>query len=158
MKNLDVAYGSKFVANNYGVFAVEGLSVMFELCVVKLMIGLGFVVEGGEVMFVDCVVSGCVLYGFVGLGDSIGLSGSGRVTLEWCMFDGNNVNGVLICGGVVVYMWYCMLNGNKCYGVELIDCEGEIELSEFRNNAKGFINAINGAEIYVVVLNDVSVL
>ena len=40
----------------------------------------------------------------------------------------------------------------------MIDCEGEIESSELRNNAKGSINATNGAETYVVVSNDVSVL
>ena len=158
VKNLDVAHGSKSVANNYGVFAVEGSSATFESCAVKSTTGSGFAVEGGEVTLVDCVASGCASHGFVGLGDSTGLPGSGRATLERCTFDGNNANGALIRGGVVVHMRHCTLNGNKRYGVELIDCEGEIESSELRNNAKGSINATNGAETYVVVSNDVSVL
>jgi hypothetical protein len=158
VKNLDVAHGSKSVANNYGVFAVEGSSATFESCAVKSTTGSGFAVEGGEVTLVDCVASGCASHGFVGLGDSTGLPGSGRATLERCTFDGNNANGALIRGGVVVHMRRCTLNGNKRYGVELIDCEGEIESSELRNNAKGSINATNGAETYVVISNDVSVL
>ena len=158
VKNLDVAHGSKSVANNYGVFAVEGSSATFESCAVRSTTGSGFAVEGGEVTLVDCVASGCASHGFVGLGDSAGLPGSGRATLERCTFDSNNANGALIRGGVVVHVRHCTLNGNKRYGVELIDCEGEIESSELRNNAKGSINATNGAETYVVVSNDVSVL
>ena len=41
--------------------------------------------------------------------------------------------------------------GNGRYGVELIDCEGELSGNDFARNAKGATIATNGAERFVKI-------
>jgi len=154
IRNVAVAHGSKSVANNYGVFATEGSSATFESCEVNSTTGAGFGIEGAEVALVDCAASGCASHGLVGLGDSSGLPGSGTVTLERCAFERNGANGALIRGGAVVHMSSCALNENGRYGVELIDCEGDVKGNQLRRNAKGPVSATRGAEDFVVVENN----
>ena len=154
IRNLAVAHGSKSVANNYGIFAQEETSATFESCEVTSTTGSGFGIEGAEVELIDCVASGCASHGLVGLGDSSGVPGSGTVTLERCAFERNGANGALIRGGAVVHMSSCSLNGNGRYGVELIDCEGEVTGNRLKNNGKGPVSATRGAEDFVILENN----
>lgn len=154
IRNLAVAHGSKSVANNYGIFSAEGTSATFESCEVTSTTGSGFGIEGAEVELIDCVASGCASHGLVGLGDSSGVPGSGTVTLERCAFERNGANGALIRGGAVVHMSSCSLSGNGRYGVELIDCEGEVTGNRLEKNGKGPVSATRGAEDFVILENN----
>lgn len=154
IRNLAVAHGSKSVANNYGIFSREGTSATFESCEVTSTTGSGFGIEGAEVELIDCVASGCASHGLVGLGDSSGVPGSGTVTLERCAFERNGANGALIRGGAVVHMSSCSLSGNGRYGVELIDCEGEVTGNRLEKNGKGPVSATRGAEDFVILENN----
>ena len=154
IRNLAVAHGSKSVANNYGIFSAEGTSATFESCEVTSTTGSGFGIEGAEVELIDCVASGCASHGLVGLGDSSGAPGSGTVTLERCAFERNGANGALIRGGAVVHMSSCSLSGNGRYGVELIDCEGEVTGNRLEKNGKGPVSATRGAEDFVILENN----
>ena len=154
IRNLAVAHGSKSVANNYGIFSRERTSATFESCEVTSTTGSGFGIEGAEVELIDCVASGCASHGLVGLGDSSGAPGSGTVTLERCAFERNGANGALIRGGAVVHMSSCSLSGNGRYGVELIDCEGEVTGNRLEKNGKGPVSATRGAEDFVILENN----
>ena len=154
IRNLAVVHGSKSVANNYGIFSAEGTSATFESCEVTSTTGSGFGIEGAEVELIDCVASGCASHGLVGLGDSSGVPGSGTVTLERCAFERNGANGALIRGGAVVHMSSCSLSGNGRYGVELIDCEGEVTGNRLEKNGKGPVSATRGAEDFVILENN----
>ena len=154
IRNLAVAHGSKSVANNYGIFSAEGTSATFESCEVTSTTGSGFGIEGAEVELIDCVASGCASHGVVGLGDSSGAPGSGTVALERCAFERNGANGALIRGGAAVRMSSCSLSGNGRYGVELIDCEGEVTGNRLEKNGKGPVSATRGAEDFVILENN----
>ena len=125
-----------------------------ESCEVTSTTGSGFGIEGAEVELIDCVASGCASHGLVGLGDSSGAPGSGTVTLERCAFERNGANGALIRGGAVVHMSSCSLSGNGRYGVELIDCEGEVTGNRLEKNGKGPVSATRGAEDFVIFENN----
>lgn len=154
IRNLAVVHGSKSVANNYGIFSREGTSATFESCEVTSTTGSGFGIEGAAVELIDCVASGCASHGVVGLGDSSGAPGSGTVALERCAFERNGANGALIRGGAAVRMSSCSLSGNGRYGVELIDCEGEVTGNRLEKNGKGPVSATRGAEDFVILENN----
>ena len=124
VRGIDAEHSSKSVANNYGIFVVEGANATFEKCDVRSSTGSGFGVEGAQVELVECSARGCATHGFVGLGDSSGLPGTGVANISRCSFEDNAQDGLLIRGGAVINMSKSRVIGNGRYGVELIDCEG----------------------------------
>lgn len=147
----DVAceHSSKSVANNYGLFVVEGASATFERVRVRSKTGSGFGVEGARVTMTECDGSACASHGLVCLGDSSGMPASGAVIATACVFDKNGGNGALVRGGAMIEMDGCSFSDNGRYGLELIDCEGALRRSSAERNRKGAYSASNGAERFV---------
>lgn len=149
VRDVTFEHASKSVANNYAVFVTEGASARFEGCDARSDTGSGWGAEGADVELVGCAGRGCATHGFVGLG---GLADStGKATLQGCVFEDNAADGALIRGGCIVRMIGCVVRGNGRYGVELIDCEGELKENNFSRNAKGSTSATNGAERFVSI-------
>ena len=142
-------HSSKSVANNYGLFVVEGASATLERVCVRSKTGSGFGVEGARVTMTECDGSACASHGLVCLGDSSGTPASGAVIATACVFDKNGGNGALVRGGAMVEMDGCSFSDNGRYGLELIDCEGVLRRSSAERNRKGAYSASNGAERFV---------
>ena len=142
-------HSSKSVANNYGLFVVEGASATLERVCVRSKTGSGFGVEGARVTMKECDGSACASHGLVCLGDSSGTPASGAVIATACVFDKNGGNGALVRGGAMVEMDGCSFSDNGRYGLELIDCEGVLRRSSAERNRKGAYSASNGAERFV---------
>ena len=146
IRNVDVSHGSKSVADNYGVFAVEGSRVMFDGVRVTSSTGSGFGCEGAKVVMVGCEASACATHGVAAYGDASGLPGSGDVVFEQCVFAKNVGNGVLVRGGATVTMRECDIASNGRFGCEFIDCEGALTSNAIRKNKRGGVSRTNGAE------------
>ena len=149
MRDVACEHSSKSVANNYGLFVVEGASATFERVRVRSKTGSGFGVEGARVTMTECDGSACASHGLVCLGDSSGTPASGAVIATACVFDKNGGNGALVRGGAMVEMGGCSFSDNGRYGLELIDCEGALRRSSAERNRKGAYSASNGAERFV---------
>lgn len=146
IRNVDVSHRSKSVADNYGVFAVEGSRVMFDGVRVTSSTGSGFGCEGAKVVMVGCEASACATHGVAAYGDTSGLPGSGDVVFERCVFAKNAGNGVLVRGGAMVTMRECDIASNGRFGCEFIDCEGALTSNAIRKNKRGGVSRTNGAE------------